>query len=168
MTRLRRSAAKGGAAGPVAQDFEDPRRFAFIRTERRHLDHIPIIRSTSFPDNTAIAGDVLGYDCTMPGIIGGMKMIELAHALKLMRGTIPFALAGLAVIALSGAGPAAAQHGDQTNTGLGQGALSSITTGTDDTALGFDALKSNTSGRGNTATGANSLLQNTIGNNNTA
>jgi hypothetical protein len=97
-----------------------------------------------------------------------MKMIELAHALKLPRGTILFALAALVVIALASAGPAAAQRGLRTNTGLGEGALSSITTGTDDTALGFDALKNNTSGLGNTATGANSLLQNTIGINNTA
>ncbi len=91
-------------------------------------------------------------------------MMESAHALILPRGTSLLPLAGLVVIALSGAGSAAAQ----TNTNLGNGALSSITTGVNDTALGFDALKSNTSGVNNTATGANSLSQNTIGVNNTA
>ena len=82
--------------------------------------------------------------------------MELAHALILPRGTSLLPLAGLVVIAA------------QTNTNLGNGALSSITTGTNDTALGFDALKSNTTGLNNTATGANSLSQNTIGINNTA
>jgi hypothetical protein len=95
-----------------------------------------------------------------------MKMMKLAHALKLPRGTSLFPLAGLVVVALSGAGPAAAQGAN--NTGIGFGALSSITTGSNDTALGFDALKSTTSGVGNTASGSNSLSKNIDGNNNTA
>ena len=57
--------------------------------------------------------------------------------------------------------------GAQTNTSLGSGALSKVTTGTDNTALGFDALFENTTGNDNTAVGANALGAN-IGVQNTA
>ena len=56
--------------------------------------------------------------------------------------------------------------GEDTN--LGDGALFSLTTGTDDTAVGFNALFSNTTGSGNTAHGNGALYNNTTGNNNTA
>ena len=54
------------------------------------------------------------------------------------------------------------------DTTLGDGALFSLTTGTEDTAVGFNALFSNTTGTGNTAHGEGALYNNTIGNNNTA
>jgi hypothetical protein len=50
--------------------------------------------------------------------------------------------------------------GAQTNTSLGSGALSSVTTGIDNTALGFAAMNSDTTGSHNTATGFDALLDN--------
>jgi hypothetical protein len=54
------------------------------------------------------------------------------------------------------------------NTVLGDDALVSLTTGTNNTAMGFEVLKDNTSGTANTATGNLALLLNTTGNSNTA
>ncbi|MFC1789720.1 right-handed parallel beta-helix repeat-containing protein [Patescibacteria group bacterium] len=54
------------------------------------------------------------------------------------------------------------------NTGIGQDALSSLTTGFYNTGIGYDALNSNTSGYQNTALGYHALENNTIGYNNVA
>ena len=54
------------------------------------------------------------------------------------------------------------------NTAEGDGALFSLTTGTDNTATGFAALTTNTTGFNNTATGRNALLLNETGDRNTA
>jgi hypothetical protein len=54
------------------------------------------------------------------------------------------------------------------NTAEGDGALQSVTTGSNNTANGFDALFSNTTGINNTATGVSALLSNTTGGGNTA
>jgi Chaperone of endosialidase len=58
--------------------------------------------------------------------------------------------------------------GAQSNTALGTGALSHVTTGSDDTALGFNALNSTAVGIVNTATGENALFSDTTGCHNTA
>ena len=55
-----------------------------------------------------------------------------------------------------------------TNTAVGNGALSSNTTGFTNTAVGRDALLNNTTGNENTALGRIALLNNTTGNENTA
>ncbi len=54
------------------------------------------------------------------------------------------------------------------NTAEGDGALFSLTTGSDNTAIGFDALFSNTTGSANTANGREALGNNITGANNTA
>jgi hypothetical protein len=54
------------------------------------------------------------------------------------------------------------------NTAEGDGALFSLTSGSDNTAIGFNALFSNTTGNENTATGVDALASNTTGNFNTA
>src|SRR5205823_13598261 len=54
------------------------------------------------------------------------------------------------------------------NTGEGDGALFSLTTGIGNTAVGFNALNKNSTGSDNTATGATALLSNTSGSRNTA
>lgn len=54
------------------------------------------------------------------------------------------------------------------NTGLGLGALVSVTTGGGNTAVGANALKPNTTGTANTALGVNALFNNVTGTNNTA
>ena len=54
------------------------------------------------------------------------------------------------------------------NTAEGDGALFSLTTGTQNTATGFNALNANTTGFNNTATGLNALLLNETGDRNTA
>jgi Chaperone of endosialidase len=51
---------------------------------------------------------------------------------------------------------------------LGEDALLSLTTGTQNVALGYDALQNTTSGLNNTATGHSALASNTAGFNNTA
>ena len=58
--------------------------------------------------------------------------------------------------------------GAQSNTALGTGALSHVTTGSEDTALGFNALNSTAVGVVNTATGENALFSDTTGCHNTA
>jgi hypothetical protein len=58
--------------------------------------------------------------------------------------------------------------GAQTNTALGTGALSHVTTGSEDTALGFNALNSTAVAVVNTATGENALFSDTTGCHNTA
>ncbi len=55
-----------------------------------------------------------------------------------------------------------------TNTGVGETALSSITTGQHNSAFGEGALKTNAEGNYNSATGYYALPKNTAGNNNTA
>jgi hypothetical protein len=72
----------------------------------------------------------------------------------------------LAVAVLIASGVRSA--GAQTNTALGTGALSHVTTGSDDTALGFNALNSTAVGVVNTATGENALFSDTTGCHNTA
>jgi len=62
--------------------------------------------------------------------------------------------------------PAAAQA--QTNTKLGEGALGSLTNGTNNTANGYYALGLTTTGGANTASGAAALYSNTTGRQNTA
>src|SRR5438552_10339514 len=54
------------------------------------------------------------------------------------------------------------------NTAEGDGALASLTGGSDNTAIGFDALFSNTTGDLNTASGDLALFSNTRGVSNTA
>src|SRR5438105_3698947 len=54
------------------------------------------------------------------------------------------------------------------NTAEGDGALASVTIGSNNTAIGFDALGLNTTGSDNTATGLEALLSNTDGALNTA
>ena len=54
------------------------------------------------------------------------------------------------------------------NTAEGDGALFSLTSGSNNTAIGFDALNLNTTGFENTANGTNALYSNTTGNSNTA
>src|SRR5207244_4446052 len=54
------------------------------------------------------------------------------------------------------------------NTFLGEGALSSTTTGAGNTATGYTALFQNTEGSNNTASGFSALTNNTTGNDNTA
>lgn len=54
------------------------------------------------------------------------------------------------------------------NTGVGIGALKSVTTGNSNTANGLNSLRYNTTGSNNTANGYYSLYSNTTGNNNTA
>jgi hypothetical protein len=54
------------------------------------------------------------------------------------------------------------------NTFLGEGALSSATTGTENTATGHNALLRNTEGSNNTASGFSALTKNTTGGDNTA
>ena len=80
---------------------------------------------------------------------------------------IPFALA---CFALSPQAQATCQQGCLTNsnTVLGDDALSSNTTGFDNTATGFQALFNNTIGAANTATGFQALFSNTTGSANTA
>lgn len=58
--------------------------------------------------------------------------------------------------------------GNNSNTFLGDGALSSTTTGAFNTATGNSALFNNTEGSGNTASGYLALITNTTGNDNTA
>jgi len=60
------------------------------------------------------------------------------------------------------------QSGAEKNTGIGVGALNSLTDGDDNTAFGFRALEGNDSGINNTAAGVSALLVNTDGNDNTA
>jgi hypothetical protein len=55
-----------------------------------------------------------------------------------------------------------------TNTVVGNGALSSNTTGNDNTANGYQALRDNTTGNDNTANGYQALQSNTTGSENTA
>jgi hypothetical protein len=55
-----------------------------------------------------------------------------------------------------------------TNTAVGNGALSSNTTGSDNTANGYLSLRDNTTGDNNTANGYQALLFNTTGRDNTA
>src|SRR5207249_4195471 len=54
------------------------------------------------------------------------------------------------------------------NTASGANALASNTTGNGNTASGFNALTSNTTGGANTASGGGALVSNTTGNSNTA
>lgn len=54
------------------------------------------------------------------------------------------------------------------NTAVGAGALSSLTTGSDNTAIGNIALEDNTTGSSNTALGSSALHSNTTGSRNTA
>jgi len=58
--------------------------------------------------------------------------------------------------------------GNNGNTLLGDGALSSTTTGAQNTAIGYNALFRNTEGSNNTATGYDALIDNTTGSDNTA
>jgi hypothetical protein len=55
-----------------------------------------------------------------------------------------------------------------TNTGVGQAALATVSTGSGNTAVGYEALISNTSGGLNTAVGAGALDLNSTGQHNTA
>jgi hypothetical protein len=82
-------------------------------------------------------------------------MTTTLHKRKSPAWTALSQVAAVVAVALSSAGPAAAQS----NTKLGTGALSHNTTGTNDTALGFDALFNNTQGSNNTATGASALFK---------
>jgi hypothetical protein len=81
-----------------------------------------------------------------------------------------FALFAFACFALSPQAQATCQQGCLTNsnTVLGDDALSSNTTGIDNTAVGFQALFNNTIGTANTATGFQALFSNTTGSANTA
>jgi Chaperone of endosialidase len=81
---------------------------------------------------------------------------------------IPLALVCLALSPQAGA--ACEQGCDLTlgNTFLGEGALSSTTTGAENTATGSLALFNNTEGSNNTASGSNALHDNTTGSDNTA
>ena len=54
------------------------------------------------------------------------------------------------------------------NTALGDNALFSLTTGTNNSAIGYEALYNTTTGFGNVANGHNALFSNTTGENNTA
>ena len=74
------------------------------------------------------------------------------------------AVLAVAVLIASTVRPA----GAQSNTALGTGALSHVTTGSEDTALGFNALNSTAVGVVNTATGENALFSDTTGCHNTA
>ena len=66
-------------------------------------------------------------------------------------------------------GAATVAHAQCTNcTAVGTGALTSVTTASDDSAFGFNALNADTTGGGNTATGAFALENNTTGDGNTA
>jgi Chaperone of endosialidase len=81
--------------------------------------------------------------------------------------TVIFALA---CFALAPQARAVCQEGCLTNanTVLGDGALLSLTTGTNNTAVGDSALSEDTTGSNNTATGLQALVFNSIGDNNTA
>src|SRR5690348_13529198 len=57
---------------------------------------------------------------------------------------------------------------NDSNTGLGIGALQNTTTGGANTAIGTDALYNNTTGSQNTAIGRSALQNNSTGGNNTA
>jgi Chaperone of endosialidase len=80
---------------------------------------------------------------------------------------IPLALVCLALSPQAGA---VCEEGCDTNsnTFLGDGALSSTTTGVANTATGSSALFRNTEGSNNTASGSGALTYNTTGNDNTA
>ena len=76
----------------------------------------------------------------------------------------------VACFAFSPSARAVCQEGCVNNesTVLGEDALLSLTTGTENVALGYDALQNTTTGLNNTATGHSSLASNTVGFNNTA
>jgi hypothetical protein len=90
----------------------------------------------------------------------GFLLIPLALALAW------FALAPTGQAQLPSPAPDGGYPGE--NTAEGDGALSSVTTGTGNTATGFQALFSNTTGSDNTANGGAALSSNTTGNDNTA
>lgn len=90
-------------------------------------------------------------------------MTRNTQGLRRAASNICFALGAGLVIAIAGAGRAAAQ-----NTMFGTGALQNNTRGSDDSAFGFSALGDNTTGNGNTATGINALVSNIGGSGNTA
>jgi hypothetical protein len=60
------------------------------------------------------------------------------------------------------------QTGSQQNTGVGVGALNSLTLGDENTSVGFQALEANEDGSRNTAVGLSAMLNNTSGNDNSA
>lgn len=60
------------------------------------------------------------------------------------------------------------QTGSEKNTGIGVGALNSLTLGDENTSLGFQALEANEDGSQNTAVGLSAMLNNTSGNENSA
>jgi hypothetical protein len=97
---------------------------------------------------------------------GENKMQQLEHVNRWIRWFRPSLVTGLVVALFIAAVPQSA--GAQTNTSLGTGALSHVTTGSDDTALGFNALNSTAVGVVNTATGENALFSDTTGCHNTA
>jgi hypothetical protein len=82
-----------------------------------------------------------------------------------LRKAIPLFLVALACFALLPAARTACQEGCLTNqnTVLGDDALISFTTGTNNTANGFQVLFNNTNGMNNTATGSQALQNNTMG-----
>jgi Chaperone of endosialidase len=94
-------------------------------------------------------------------------MEQPKHVSRRAGGVRMFSIAAVLVAALVTTGEVPPVDA-QTNTALGTGALSSVTTGVNDTALGFNALNANTAGLENSATGAAALLSNTTGIDNTA
>ena len=104
---------------------------------------------------------------TIPSIRNLVSWSPLRHGLLL----IPLALACFALSPTVQAQlPAPPPDGGYPgfNTAEGDGALFSLTTGTQNTATGFSALNTNTTGFNNTATGLNALLLNETGDRNTA
>ena len=95
-----------------------------------------------------------------------MKTLDVTHSIHgslLRRGFLLIALV-LVCFALSPSAPAAADEAlPNQNTADGDGALLSLTTGTDNTAVGFDALYSITDGSECTAAGSLALANDTAG-----
>ncbi len=95
-----------------------------------------------------------------------MKTLDVTNPIYrslLRRGFLPIALV-LVCFALSSSAPATTDEGlPNQNTADGDGALFSLTTGTDNTAVGFDALYSITDGSNDTAAGSLALANDTAG-----
>ena len=105
--------------------------------------------------------------------------IQLANLIHLFKNPPPrlrsgylFIALALAWLALSPAARAVDPPPDggypNQNTAEGDGALLSLTSGSNNTAIGFQTLLNNTFGHDNTANGVNALLSNVSGFNNTA
>lgn len=117
-----------------------------------------ITESNTFTGTQTISSGNLALPATA-GPASGVLTIGGASFLHAYGSANVFAGSGAGNFSMTGAGG---------NSGFGQGALTSDTTGNNNSALGFHSLLLNTTGSANTASGSASLTQNTTGSGNTA